>query len=105
MNIKKLRQEQIQINTSIKSLNAELSIKKKELADINKKINQYADEPYLSQHALLMYIKRIHGIDIDLLEKILLPDGVKAMIRAGATEIRHGNVTLVIKDSTIVTIY
>ncbi len=57
----------------------------------------------LSDHALLRYLERVWGIDMDTVrEEILTPQVVDA-IRAGASSVRVNGAMLVVEDRVIVT--
>ena len=59
--------------------------------------------PTVSDHALLRYIERVCGVDIDALKDELLTDAVVLAIKSGATGVKTPHGTMVIKGSTVVT--
>lgn len=60
--------------------------------------------PSISDHALLRYIERVHGIDIQALRQGLLTDNTVKAIKAGAAAVKTEECTLVIRDMTVVTV-
>lgn len=59
--------------------------------------------PTISDHALLRYIERIHGVDVEAMKAALLTDTVVLAIKSGATAVNSPAGTMVIKGSTVVT--
>lgn len=59
--------------------------------------------PTISDHALLRYIERIHGVDVEAMKSALLTETVVLAIKAGATAVKSPAGTMVIKGSTVVT--
>lgn len=59
--------------------------------------------PTISDHALLRYIERIHGVDVEAMKAALLTETVVLAIRSGATAVKSPAGTMVIKGSTVVT--
>ncbi len=64
--------------SQIGGLEAELA--RREAAD--------AIEPTVSDHALLRYMERLYGIDIEACKKAILTDNVEKAIRAGASAVK-----------------
>lgn len=83
------------INSNIKTVNDEIWKLKNKKTDI-----------IVTEHAMVRYIQNIMGIDMDELAKKILPDEVKARALAmGDGKYTHDEVTLVVKDGAIVTVY
>lgn len=59
--------------------------------------------PTISDHALLRYIERICGVDIEAMKAELLTDAVVLAIKNGATAVKSPVGTMVIKGNTVVT--
>lgn len=59
--------------------------------------------PTISDHALLRYIERIHGVDVEAMKAALLTETVVLAIKSGATAVKSPAGTMVIKGSTVVT--
>lgn len=64
---------------------------------------RFFSEPRLSDHALLRFIERVLGVDLDQLRERLLSPAIVEAIKAGATEIIAGEVTFVVDGVIIVT--
>lgn len=70
------------------------------------KLKEAAVEPIVSEHALLRYIQRVMGVDLDAIRaKILTPRNVNTInfVRSGKVPAGDG-VTLIVKDRAIVSI-
>lgn len=59
--------------------------------------------PTISDHALLRYIERTCGVNVEDLKAQLLTDAVVMAIKSGATAVKSPVGTMVIKGSTVVT--
>lgn len=59
--------------------------------------------PTISDHAMLRYIERIRGIDVEAMKASLLTETVVLAIKSGATAVKSPAGTMVIKGSTVVT--
>ena len=59
--------------------------------------------PTISDHALLRYIERLCGVNVEALKAELLTTSVIAAIKSGATGLKTPLGTMVIKGSTVVT--
>lgn len=59
--------------------------------------------PTISDHALLRFIERSYGVDIEAMKAELLTATVIMAIKAGATAVKSPAGTMVIKGSTVVT--
>jgi hypothetical protein len=89
------------------SLRAEISRQTQQINTIKNELdrrNRPAPVPRISDHALLRYIERVHGVNIDQLrETILSPNIVKA-IQAGAGAVIVQGIKLIVNGFTIVTV-
>lgn len=63
-----------------------------------------AAEPKISDHAMLRYVERVMGIDVDALRAEIMSDSVKAALRSGASGVTVNGVKMVAKDGVIVTV-
>lgn len=59
--------------------------------------------PTISDHALLRYIERVHGIDVDAMKAELLTPALVQAIKLGASGMKVADGTFVIKGSTVIT--
>ncbi len=97
-----LQQEQRDASIAADRASKKLKALKQKLADHT----QSSAVPIVSEHALLRYIERIHGIDIEEVRKrILTPTTIQAarVVKSGAFPLECGG-RAVIKNNTIVSI-
>lgn len=121
----KLEDELSEIETSIGGTEAaiaairtemetRLALPLQELSKLKAKAGEYRDEirrreaadaivPTVSDHALLRYIERVHGIEIEEIRSWLL-EKADAAIRLGAYAVQLQDCRLVIKGATVVTV-
>jgi hypothetical protein len=91
----------------LSGLNDEAQKLRTQLGQVNSEIARReardAMVPTISDHALLRYIARVHGIDTDAMKAALLTEKLVAAIMGGATGMRTPDGTFVINGSTVVT--
>jgi hypothetical protein len=73
-------------------------------AELSRREAMDSIEPSVSDHAVLRYMERVHGIDVEQLRGLILTETVEKAIRAGASAVRVDGMTYVIKGATIVTV-
>lgn len=62
-------------------------------------------EPIVSEHALLRYLERIKGVDLEALRAEILGDGTAANISFAQNGcIKKGNANLVVRNNVVVTV-
>lgn len=59
---------------------------------------------HVSDHAVLRYLERVCGVDIEGIRRGLLTPEVKAAMRLKATSVTIQGVTFRLKDSSVVTV-
>lgn len=67
-----------------------------------KRVNE-PDLCHISDHALLRWLERVHGIDVEFFRQKLL-DETRDYIAVGATTIKRDGATYIIKDGILVTV-
>lgn len=72
-------------------------------AEIQRREANDAIIPTISDHALLRYIERVHGVDVDALKAELLTPSLTNAIKSGATGMKTPAGTFVIVGSTVTT--
>jgi len=83
----------------------DLNFKRKKLNEIINKLNGISDEPQITEHALLRYIQRIKGVDIEEIKKEIMTDKNKAMIETlGSGTFKLNGIKMIVKDKTIITL-
>ena len=63
-----------------------------------------APEPRCSEHALLRYIERTRGVDVDAARSEIMTDDIKVALRAGVTAITVKGIKMVCRDGVVVTV-
>jgi hypothetical protein len=62
-------------------------------------------EPIVSEHALLRYLERVEGVNLDAIRQKILGEGTGDSISFARTgRIKKKNVTLIVKDCVVVTV-
>jgi hypothetical protein len=73
------------------------------LAEVERR-SRPAEDVRITDHALLRYVERVFGIDIDALKREILTDGVARCIELGASTITVKGIQFRVKDRSIVTV-
>lgn len=109
---KHLEQELRALGREIETLKDEISVAQRTLLQKEKRQKQIVEKLAsnegnsigVSDHAVLRYIERVFGFDLqDVRNQILTPDRVAA-IKAGANQITANGVKFVIRNKTVVTV-
>ncbi len=97
--IKALRSEQ-------SSIGAAVGLKLTELNNLNQQIAKFSlKEPTVSEHALLRYIERVFGVDMEEIKGLILTEKNRKMIDfAGSCRIKCDGVEFVVKDRVVVSV-
>ena len=86
----------------------EFSLKSKEVETLELKINELqsaTDEPIVSEHAVLRWLERVEGMDINAIRaRILDAKTVSAIQFAKSGKVKKDGYTLIFKNSVIVTV-
>lgn len=87
-------------------LGQEVGRKKNELNTVRQKIDSFmAKEPVVTEHALLRYIERVMGINLEEIRgRILTEQNRKAIEFAGSCKIKSDGVEFVVKDRCVVSV-
>lgn len=67
--------------------------------------NILKDGEYFSAHAILRYLQRVKGFDMEALKNEMCSEGIEEALISGAKEYTANGVTYVIQDGYVVTIY
>ena len=59
--------------------------------------------PVVSNHAILRFLERVYGVDVESVRKRILTPTVAAAVKAGARRIKVEGMTFVIENGVIVT--
>ncbi len=93
-------------NQDRESLSKRIHDLKNELNSLDTKIKNFSkSKPMVSEHAMLRYIERVIGIDLeDVKQQILTETNVKAIEFAGNCTIKCNNIELIVKDRCVVSV-
>lgn len=100
------------ISTLIPQARSRVSILQREISSMEREANDLtarlapkpSDVPKVSDHALIRYMERAHGFDFTVFREEILTPERRAMIEAGAREIKAGNFKFRLDGKTIVTV-
>ncbi len=73
------------------------------LAEVERR-SRLAEDIHITDHALLRYVERVFGIDVDAVRREILTDGVAKCIELGASTITVNGIQFRVKDRSIVTV-
>ena len=73
------------------------------LAEVERR-SRPTEDVRITDHALLRYVERVFGIDVDALRREILTDGVARCIELGASTITVKGIQFRVKDRSIVTV-
>jgi hypothetical protein len=73
------------------------------LAEVERR-SRPAEDIHITDHALLRYVERVFGIDVDAVRREILTDGVARCIELGASTITVDGIQFRVKDRSIVTV-
>jgi hypothetical protein len=107
MTIAELQAESTRCESAIGEAETIIADLRARLVDIRAELSRRlkpSPEPRVSDHALLRYVERVMGIDVEAIRSDILTDGVKAALRTGATGITVNGVKMVAKDGVVVTV-
>lgn len=103
--LKALREELSSLDQKIRSETREIGDIDSQIAKLQTKAKNQTKTVVFTEHAILRYLERVKGLDIDQVKKEMVPDLVTQQIRAmGNGEYPVGTHSVKIKDNTVVTI-
>lgn len=112
--LKRLQSDKERVESEVKQIKQIISESNKKVNDLNgkkkgieKKIEALAQKDIIvTEHALLRYIERIYGLNLEELKNEILTDESKAMIKFanGNGKFTLNGVKLIVKNSTVVTV-
>jgi predicted nuclease with TOPRIM domain len=73
------------------------------LAEVERR-SRPAEDIHITDHALLRYVERVFGIDVDAVRREILTDGVARCIELGASTITVKGIQFRVRDRSIVTV-
>lgn len=70
-----------------------------------KLLQESAEEPFISDHAVVRYLERVKGLDIEAIKKEMMPDKLRAMIDTLVSgKFPTEEFTAVVKDKLVITV-
>lgn len=103
-----LEQRKTESESRAASIRGELGNQRTRLNNFTQELERRtrpAPVPRVSDHALLRYIERVKGVDLDAMRAGILTPEITAAIQVGATRVKIEGVTFVIEGNVIVTTF
>ena len=114
MSLDELRREHDQINADFNDHTVEIAKLRRSMDDTKLRLDALKSEigrrtapvvePKVSEHAMLRYISRVHGIDLKELESHILTEGLKNAMKLGASTYKVDGYRYSIKNNVVTTI-
>lgn len=106
--LKNLFAEAEAMSVTVKAQQKDYSLKLFNIEKLKAEINKLESDTSLkvSEHAILRYLERVKGLNIEAIEKQIVTDSVKDLVAklGGNGKFPNNECSLVIKDYTVVTI-
>lgn len=91
-----------------KSIEKEYNTKRKEITQLNRKIENIVknSDVTVSEHAILRYLERIEGINIEEIKEKILTEQIKDLVKqlGGSGKYPNSNFQVVMKNFTVTTV-
>ena len=107
MTVTQLQQESSRLESRITELDRSLADVRASFGVVRSELAKRlrpSPEPRLSEHALLRYIERVYGVDIEAVRAEVMTPAIVAALKTGATAVTVKGVKMLAKDGTIVTV-
>lgn len=107
LNISELEDEAARLAKDISSLELQIGAARAEFQAINTELakrKRPAPEPRLSDHALLRYLERVKGVDVEAARREIMTPSIIAAVKALATSVIVNGARFLVREGTIVTI-
>lgn len=107
LNISELEDEASRVAKDVASIELQLGHLKANLNEITTELakrRRPAPEPRLSDHALLRYLERIKGVDVEGARREIMTPSVIEAIKAMATSVIVNGAKFLVRDGCVVTI-
>lgn len=103
--LKALREELTALDQKIRAETREIGSIDAQVAQLQAKAKNSTKTVLFTEHAILRYLERVKGIDMEQTKKEMVPDLVTQQIRAlGNGEYPVGTHSVKVKDNTVITI-
>lgn len=96
-----LKAERAEIDTRIRMLERERS---DILTEVAKRVRRMEMQPQVSDHALVRFIERVHGIDLSSIKAHILTPRIVESVRAGASAVVVDGVKFIVRGGVLVTV-
>ena len=100
----RIKSEKHSLGNQLAELNtraSELKLQRDKIIAENKRKN---DKITVSDHAIIRYLERVMGYDIENIRERILSDPVRDSIKLGANSVKTAEATFVVHDNVIVTV-
>lgn len=99
--VSKLEKERKDLDKRLHSLHCSIDRTKKKI----KQLQETAEEPLISDHAIIRYLERVKGFDIEAIKKEMMPDKLRNVIGTlNSGKFPTGEFTAVVRDKLVVTV-
>ena len=107
LTVTQLQHESSRLESSISELERSLADLKAEFGAVRQTLAarlRPSPEPRISEHALLRFIERVYGVDVDAVRASIMTPGIVSALKSGVTGITVQGVKMVCKEGVIVTV-
>ncbi len=107
LTVTQLQQESARLESAIGAMERSLADLRASFGTVRSELAKRlrpAPEPRCSEHALLRFIERVHGIDVEAVRASIMTPGIVAALKGGVTAITVQGVKMHCKDGVIVTV-
>ena len=104
--LSKTRSDKKALGEQVFILNANIASLKTDIAacDAELSAKNNVKTAHVTDHALIRYLERVQGIDIEAMKTAILTDDIRAAMLMGATRFSQDGVTYILESNSIVTI-
>lgn len=107
MNVTQLQHESTRLESRISEMERDLADMRASFGSLRSELAKrlrVSPEPRMSEHALLRYIERVYGVDVEAVRAEVMSPAIVAALKTGATAVTVKGVKMLAKDGTIVTV-
>lgn len=115
--LKELENQKIKLEEKIKSLKSEENVLTKNITITSQKLSEVKSSIaniknnnkniIISDHAIVRYVERVIGINLEEIESKICPEATRSQIRAfgsGSYQVNSNEFTIKIKDNVVITL-
>lgn len=106
MNVSELKARADKLTSIIGNCERDLAAARTELQEVQAEIRKKTapkPKPTISEHALLRFIERVLGFDVESIRRRVMTEGVVSAMEKGATAVTIEGVRFIVRNNTIVT--